>query len=31
MPVERVSFELKPENFFDSSPAMDVPPTITKK
>ena len=26
MPVERVSFALKPFGFFDSNPSLDVPP-----
>ena len=27
MPVARIGFELKPWGFFDSSPALDVPPS----
>jgi primary-amine oxidase len=26
MPVDRVSFWLKPDGFFDRNPALDVPP-----
>jgi primary-amine oxidase len=27
MPVEKVGFHLMPVNFFDRSPALDVPPS----
>jgi primary-amine oxidase len=30
MPTEYAGFTLKPDNFFDISPAMDVPPTPSK-
>lgn len=29
MPAEHCKLELKPENFFDFNPSMDVPPTQT--
>lgn len=30
MPAEYAGFSIKPDNFFDISPAMDVPPTPSK-
>lgn len=30
MPVELCSFHLKPVNFFDMNPAVDLPPTVNE-
>lgn len=30
MPVATLGFRLKPVNFFDQNPALDVPPSLPK-